>query len=52
LFTELVAKINNYNAPDRQTDSDTRRPTDGIGDITCTNTRLRSVDYSDAASDT
>ena len=34
-----------------QRDRQTHRPTDEVGDITCTNTRLRCVDYSDAAND-
>jgi len=32
-----------------RTATQTDRPTNGVGDITCTNTRLRSIDYSDVA---
>ena len=38
-------KLRFHNAPDRQTD----RPTDGLGDKTCTNTRLRSINDSEMA---
>jgi len=34
---------------DRHTDRQTDRQTDGLGDITCTNTCLHSVDYSNMA---
>jgi len=38
-----------HNTPDRQTDTQTHRPTDGLGDVTCTKTRLCSTDHGDAA---